>query len=137
MMHSLAAASLPQKALTHYLSKQGYGRHLRQVRARYIKQVRYVSEMITAHFPVETKINFPEGGFVIWVELPKQVSALRLYDAAIQKNISIGAGPLFSANKKYENCIRLNCALPIDEKLQNALIILSQLVNEQMESPTS
>jgi len=132
VMHSLAAASLPQKALTHFLSKQGYGKHLRQVRAKYQKQVRYVSDVITAHFPVETKISQPEGGFVIWVELPKQVCALQLYEAAIQQGISIGAGPLFSANKRFENCIRLNCALPINEKLRTSLLILSQLVAEQM-----
>lgn len=132
MMHSLAAPSLPQRVLTHFLSKQGYGKHLRQVREKYRKQILYFSDMIRKYFPIETRISQPEGGFVLWVEFPKQVSALRLYEAAIRKNISIGTGPIFSANKKFENCIRLNCAIPIDKKLDAALITLSQLVSEQM-----
>jgi DNA-binding transcriptional MocR family regulator len=132
IMHSLAAPSLPQKALALFLNKHRFDHHLRLSRSQYRKQVEYVSEMIEAYFPQPTKVTKPRGGFVIWAELPETVNTLRLYDRAIREKISIGPGPLFSANKQYGNCIRLNCALPIDSKLDRAIKKLARLVHEEM-----
>ncbi len=61
-------------------------------------------------FPEGTKVTRPTGGFVLWVELPEYVDSLRLYRLALCAGVTIAPGPMFSAQGKYKNFVRLNAA---------------------------
>ena len=45
---------------------------------------------------------------MLWLELPGTVDALRLHQLALEKRISIAPGPIFSAQRRYKNFIRVN-----------------------------
>lgn len=126
---TMATATLPQQAIAAFLARGGYDRYLRNVRAQYAQRVERTIHAIAKYFPEGTRSTHPEGGFVLWVELPEPVSALELHARALEKNISIAPGPLFSARGKYQNCIRLNCAQPWDDKLEWALLTLGRLTH--------
>jgi len=65
--------------------------------------------------------------------LPKAINSLSLYESALEKSISIAPGPMFSATKKYKNCIRLNCALPWNTRLEWALMMIGELAKNQLK----
>jgi len=123
---SLAAPTLPQMALAHYLEQGGYNRHIRQTRDSYAEQVHLMVEMVLDHFPEGTRVTHPMGGFVIWVELPVGIDTTQLYHEVLPLGISITPGTLFSAVGKYTRCLRLNCALKWDERTVWALMTLGQ-----------
>ena len=79
------------------------------------------------HFPGGTKISRPKGGHVLWVQMPERVDALALYERAIEKNISIAPGPLFSTKGLYKNFIRLNATF-YEEGQEGAIRTLGHLV---------
>jgi len=83
---------------------------------------------VAESFPPETKLTRPAGGFVLWIELPKRVSALKLHEDALQQKISIAPGPMFSAKQGFENFIRLNCGHPWSPTLERAIGVLGQMV---------
>ncbi len=128
--NTLATASLPQRAIAEFLAKGGYDRYLRKIRAQYAQQVDRVIHAIAKYFPAGTRATQPAGGFVTWVELPARVDALELHAQALVKKISIAPGPLFSAQCKYRNFIRINCAQPWDERFDWALLTLGRMVGE-------
>jgi hypothetical protein len=72
----------------------------------------------------------PPGGQVLWIELPSSVDSLDLYQKAIQKNISVAPGPIFSAKNNYRNFIRLNCGVLWSGEIEKALITLGQTASE-------
>jgi DNA-binding transcriptional MocR family regulator len=72
-------------------------------------------------------VTRPTGGFLLWVELPEAINALELYRQAMQHQISIVPGLIFSATQKYPNCIRLNCGNPGSEEIDQAIATLGQL----------
>lgn len=123
-----AAPSYAQRALAHFLAEGQLERYLRGIRGRYQANVARAIEAIIRHFPAEVRISHPRGGFVIWVELPEDVDALQLHEAALAEGVSIAPGPIFSPSQKYRNCIRLNCAQPWGEVLEPALARIGALV---------
>jgi len=125
---NLATPALPQLAIADFLSKGLYDRYLKRVREQYQTQVSRVTHFIGQNFPSDTKITQPLGGFVVWVELPRKNKSILIYKAAIEKNISIAPGPIFSASGRYENFIRISCAQPWDKKMENGLKVLGNLV---------
>ena len=128
---SVATATLPQLAIADFLANGGYDRYLRRVRKIYAEQVHRVTEAIGKFFPEGTRVTRPSGGYVLWVELPKGVDSLWLHEKALKEKISIAPGPIFSAQKKYRNFIRLNCAYPWSDRIERAIIVLGRLAAEK------
>ena len=91
-------------------------------------QIRRMSEAVAECFPADMKITRPAGGFVLWIELPKKVSALELHERALAEKISIAPGPMFSAKQSFPNFIRLNCGHPWTERSEQAVATLGHLV---------
>lgn len=124
---NLATATAPQLAVAELLERGGYDRYLRQARQQYAGSVARMSRAVERYFPEGTRLTQPQGGFVLWVEFPGRVDAQLLCEQALAHGISVAPGPIFSATRKYRNCIRLNCAQPWDERLERAIARLGQL----------
>jgi DNA-binding transcriptional MocR family regulator len=123
---TLGTSVPPQAAIAHYLRHHAYERHLRRLRAALSDGVNRMSEAITKHFPQDTRLTRPRGGYVLWVQLPPAVDAFALFDQAASRDIGIAPGPIFSARRDYRNFIRLNCSHPWSASLDRTLLWLGQ-----------
>ncbi|MBP0611426.1 2-aminoadipate aminotransferase, partial [Burkholderia sola] len=63
----------------------------------------------------------------LWVELPAQVDAMRLYQLALEQGITIGPGYMFSITDNYRNFIRLNYSSPWSPEIEQAVITVGKL----------
>lgn len=125
---SMATATLPQLTLAEYLASGRYDRHLARLRRTVESNLLRAQALIARHFPHDTRVSRPQGGFLLWVQMPPDCDSMRLYHAAMSEGISISPGPLFSPQEKYGNCFRLSVALPWDSRVENALIRIGELV---------
>jgi len=129
---TLATPTLFQMAIADYLATGGYDHHLRKVRKLYAEQVAQMTQAVQRFLPDGTRTTRPQGGSILWVQLPGKVDALRIHDLAYERGISIAPGPMFSPNGKFRDFIRLNCGWAWDETFERALITLGQLVRDEM-----
>ncbi|MEN3943962.1 PLP-dependent aminotransferase family protein [Prosthecobacter sp. SYSU 5D2] len=129
---TLATATLPELAIAEFLANGGYDHYLRSARAFYSANVQRVGQAVAAAFPAGTKVTQPQGGFVLWVEMPAGVDALRLQDDALAHEINIAPGPMFSPTQGYPNCIRLSCGVLWTPRLQQAITTLGRLAQKQL-----
>ncbi|MCK9605787.1 MAG: PLP-dependent aminotransferase family protein [Methylomonas sp.] len=129
---NLATPTLAQLIVAEVLEHGGYDRYLRRARQQYRQAVERMTAAVGGYFPPGTRITQPQGGFLLWVELPGKVDAITLTQQALALGISIAPGPIFSATQKYRNFIRLNCAVDWDERLNKALVTLGQLVQKKL-----
>lgn len=129
-LNTLTTSSAPQVAIADYLRQDGYDRHLRRVRKLYRQQSRIMSAMVERFFPEGTRTSTPQGGYVLWVELPRHIDSMRLYRAALDIGITIGPGYMFSTRNAFSNFIRLNYSYPWTSLSEAALQRLGVLVTE-------
>lgn len=127
---SSASGSIPQLAITEFLRSGQYDRHLSRLRKAFRTQVEKARFMIARLFPQGTRISNPQGGFVVWVELPRNINCFDVYNNALQQNIGITPGMLFSATRKFKNYIRLNCGFPWNDETEQALEKLASIINK-------
>jgi len=128
--NTLATATLPQMAIAEFVKNGGYDHHLRSIRRTFAAQLQRMSQAIADSFPRGTKITRPAGGFVLWVELPKQVDSLKLHARALAENISIAPGPMFSAKEQFRNFIRISCGHPWSEWIERGVAVLGQIAKK-------
>ena len=67
---------------------------------------------------------------MLWIELPQGVEALRLHQLALEKRISIAPGPIFSAQRRYSNFIRVNFGHPWSKAMDDAVKTVGTLTAE-------
>ena len=89
-----------------------------------------MTDSVGQHFPPGTRATRPRGGFVLWIELPAGVDALKMYHMALERNIGMAPGPIFSATQMYANFIRLNGGYPWSARIEAALKTLGQLATQ-------
>lgn len=131
LMRTLAVAAPVQEGIADYLAKGGYDRHLRQLRHALSQQQISLASAVLRHFPLGTRATRPEGGYFMWVELPKGIDTLALQCEANALDISIAPGPMFSARAAFKNCVRLNYGHPWTPAFDTAVATLGRLANVQ------
>jgi DNA-binding transcriptional MocR family regulator len=123
---------LPELVCADILSQGVYERHLRQAREAYWQRYLRLVDLVSEHFPRVTKISRPQGGIVAWLELPKGVDTTELYHYCRDHNVLIAPGEMFSFNKQYRNCFRINYAPRWTTERENAIRRLGQWVTERV-----
>lgn len=127
---TLGAGAPPQLALADYLEKGAFDKHLRKLRHTLAAQQAMFVEAIGHYFPAGTHATRPDGGYLLWVELPLDVDALEVHRRALQLGISVAPGPIFSATRSFGHCLRLNYGHAWNDKTERALRSLGTLIDE-------
>lgn len=129
LMTTISPSIPAQAALADYLQQGGYDRHLRKLRETLEHQQQLMLNAIAKYFPKNTRVTRPNGGYFLWVELPEQVDSLQLFSMALAQGISIAPGPIFSATRRFRNCIRLNYGYAWTKEIDEAMSVLGKLIN--------
>lgn len=132
LTNTLGTPVVLQKTVSDFLRNGGYDHHLRSIRRAYQNQLHFFSQAILCYFPEGTRLSRPQGGFVLWVELPPGVDTLRLHRDALKLHINTAPGALFSVKDRYRNCLRMNCGLPWNEGVESAVRTLGELARKQL-----
>jgi 2-aminoadipate transaminase len=125
-MHS---ATLCEVAFRKYLETGDLDTHLNYLKALNQRRRKIAREIIRQHFPKEANVWIPEGGFLLWVELPQHIDVEAAYQAALRKNVAFSRGAAFftTADAKV-NSMRLNCSRPTADELLQGLETLGGIL---------
>jgi DNA-binding transcriptional MocR family regulator len=121
-----STSTLPQMGIAEFIAQGGYERHLRKMRIQYEKSRDVMISWIEKYFPEQTRISYPQGGFLLWVELPFDLDTVELNSRTMQRGVSLAPGVLFSATGKYRNCMRLNFTEQPSAKNENAVKTIAE-----------
>ncbi|WP_048305826.1 PLP-dependent aminotransferase family protein [Halomonas sp. PR-M31] len=127
-----ASATLPQLAVAEFIAKGHYAHHLREMIRQYQRHRDILLGWVEQHFPAGTGVSYPQGGFLLWLELPGDVDCVRLNERLAVSNIRIAPGSLFSASGKYRHCLRLNYALSLTPTVAVAVRKVGETVTQMM-----
>ena len=130
---TMSTPEMLQLTLAQFLEGGGYDHHLRRLRRACVDQVHAMFDAVCRHFPPEAKVSLPQGGYVLWVELPQQVDTVRLLQVALAEGISFAPGVLFSSTPgQYAHCLRLSAGGRWRPEVAQVLARLGQLIQQHM-----
>ncbi|PVZ19802.1 MULTISPECIES: GntR family transcriptional regulator MpaR [unclassified Pseudomonas] len=128
LMTTISPSVPIQAAIADYLQHGGFDRHLRKLRQALEQQQQAMLAAAARHFPQGTRVTRPAGGYFLWFEFPEQVDSLKLFELALAQGISLAPGPIFSAQRAFRNCARLNHGHPWGPSSEGAMELLGQIV---------
>ncbi|WP_017445421.1 PLP-dependent aminotransferase family protein [Gayadomonas joobiniege] len=119
MLMQLSGSDSVQQGLASFMAEGFYRRHLSQYNKQLLNQRNNLINALNAHWNFSFKYTIPEGGLCIWVELAPDKNSVELYKQALQQNIVLTPGDLFSISDTYKHFVRLSFASDYkDERLQ-------------------
>jgi len=132
LYHSVSSVALTQEAIGNFLETGRYEHHLRKLRRTlHANSLQYL-RVIGDSFPEGTRVSRPEGGFLLWVELPTAVDTVKLYELALRHRISVAPGRMFTLQQQYTNCLRLSYGLLWDDRVERALTTVGKLAKKMV-----
>jgi DNA-binding transcriptional MocR family regulator len=130
LMTTLSACIPAQAGIADYLQHGGYDKHLRSLRSSLQSQLEQMETALHKWLPSTVRWVRPTGGYLLWLQLPQSVKAMELHGLASARGISIAPGPIFSATHGFQDCIRLNFGHPWDNRFENAVRALAQILDD-------
>ncbi|MFH3854999.1 PLP-dependent aminotransferase family protein, partial [Acinetobacter baumannii] len=76
----------------------------------------------------------PEGGYALWIQLPKSVDSLALYYTAQAQGITVVPGHVFGEDERYRHFIRLNAGHELTANVRQAIKNLADWSRQQMQT---
>jgi DNA-binding transcriptional MocR family regulator len=128
---NIATPLVPQHALAEFMALGKYDPHLRRIRREYARCMTSLTQAVGRHFPPGIRLTRPEGGFLLWIQLPAPTDALSVYRHARESGIAIAPGSIFSVGGLYRDFIRLNAANWTPE-MEGAVRRLGEIIAEEV-----
>ena len=121
---------LASMAIFEYLSKQkqeyvdGVAISLKMKRDA---MIRALSEF----FPPSCSWTEPNGGMMIWVELPKNANTWDVLDAAVERGVKYNPGSIFRADRSASNKLRLTYSQNTTTEIEEGIAILADVFENE------
>ena len=127
---SVATATPTQMAMARYLASGAYHRHLKRLRPAVKSMMENMHALVGRHFPPGTRATRPEGGSVIWVELPGKADGTEFMQQALARGVSVAPGAIFSSQGCFRSFVRLSCCVPPGPELTGAVTTLGAIASD-------
>ena len=127
-MSSTVGVAVPsQLAVLEFLQHGGYENHLRTLRKALAARCELTLRCLDAFMPEGSRFTRPQGGYFTWVELPGGVDALDLHRMALERQVCIAPGRIFSPDQQFKQFVRINYGHPEPDAMPDALRTLGEL----------
>ncbi|MDO6673155.1 PLP-dependent aminotransferase family protein [Cobetia amphilecti] len=127
LKRALGVPTLIQCSVADFIDSGAYASHLKRTRHQLRQHKAHYLNVLSEHLPVGSRVTQPDGGLVLWIEVPG-LDAKALGKAAEQVRLDIRIGPWFTESSRYRNCLRLNIGLAPDEMIEKELARLMKLI---------
>lgn len=122
-----------QLGFADLIHSRAYREHLSQLRPKLMRQVdAYRQYIIQAFHGIDLRLNQPQGGYSLWLQLPSKIQSLKMYYFAQHAGINIVPGIVFGEDQRYANCIRLNAGHELSQDIQQAIQVLADWVRQEL-----
>ncbi len=122
-------ATLTQFAIADFIQTGAYSRHIKRVRYQLTQNKQNYIHYLTEQLPDGSRISQPDGGLVLWIQVP-QLNTNLLSKTASQVGLDIRTGNLFTESQRYQDCLRINIGFAFNDEIRTNLDTLLTLIDE-------
>jgi 2-aminoadipate transaminase len=133
----LGSPPLMQGIALSLLKTGEYDAHLKKAREHYKVRRDTVVESLKKNMPDGVTWTKPDGGYHMWVELPKGYSSIALFLYAIERGVAFSPGPLQDLDHRFINAFKLSYTGVTPEQIKTGIQALGEAVKELLKGPPS
>jgi DNA-binding transcriptional MocR family regulator len=106
--------------------------YIEQLRAIYKKRRDYTLAAIEKYLPKEATFVKPQGGFYLWIKMPKGVDEVELFKKVIERGAVFVLGSVFHPHAEKNGRIRVSYCNTPEEQIDRGIKIIGEAMKEMM-----
>ncbi len=130
----LHTSHFTQAIIHRYLVDNDVDALINSITRAYGAQCQAMLDAIESEFPASVRHTRPEGGMFLWAELPQGMTALELFDHAIENKVIFVPGDPFFIGQTGTRSLRLNFSSVDIDTIRRGIKLLGNSINELIES---
>lgn len=127
---SCSSSNMNQITLFEFVRSGDYERYLTQLRSVLLTNKTRMLNLLQQLLGKNIRISDPKGGCVLWLELDKTINSAVVFQLALDQNISVSPGTLFSPSNRYQHCLRLSYGLPWNDQVEAGIKVLAEIIQK-------
>ena len=129
------SGSLEQMVLAEYCGAH-FTEHVPVLRRALRKKLTTLTDALAEQFGTAAEFDDPKGGIFLWVKLPDNVDAQKLYQAALKQGVAINPGPDWSTDAGHSKSrMRLCFASPSHDEIRQGIALLADVCRKEFGVP--
>lgn len=126
----LHTCNFTQYVIADYLRHHDINAHIGKIIAAYGSQCRAMLAAIEDRFPKNVTCTRPDGGMFLWGKLPPSMSALKLFDKAVERKVVFVPGEPFYTREMQTSTFRLNFSCVDELAIEDGIGRLAEAISD-------
>ena len=131
ILQGMSTEPIAEKSIPTF--KKFLNQHVATIKECYRKRRDVMIQTMEREFPPEAKFTHPNGGLFTWVELPDYINTNEMAKQCLARNVAYVPGDGFFPDAGHNNCIRLNYSCMPEEKIEQGMTILGEVIKENIK----
>jgi DNA-binding transcriptional MocR family regulator len=123
----ITTSPLLQAGLAQFLSEGSYDRHLRNAVRVVEQRLAAAEKALAAHLPRGAHCAAPEGGYLLWVNLPDAIDSAALLADAKRAGVLYAPGQIFFPDERRSSACRLSLAQATPGEIERGVRLIGQV----------
>lgn len=129
----LHTSAFDQAIIDRYMDEYSLDEHVREINKLYKHRRDLLLNTMKETFTDGTTWTHPEGGLFLWLTFPEGVSARKVFDKCIEKNVAGVLGEFFYPNAKNDRHMRINYSNMPDDRIVEGVRRMAEALKEIKE----
>jgi 2-aminoadipate transaminase len=129
----LCGSNFAQVTAERYFKGTRWRRTLQTLTSTYAERRDAMIAALEEHFPAEARWTKPDGGFFVWVELPRYVDCDAMLAEAVERGVTYAPGDGFYPDGRGKNCMRLAFCYAEPAAIDEGIRRLAEVVEDRLE----
>jgi len=129
----LCPSAFSQMMISEYLSNNDWKAQIDVFRGEY-RQRRDAAQAAMKEFLPDLTTTNPDGGFYLWVDLPKSINSKTMLPRAVENLVAYTPGTAFYGNGTGHEYLRISYSYPTPENIRVGVQRLAKTINEELST---
>lgn len=129
----LHTSAFDQAIIDRYMDEYSLDEHVAEINKLYKHRRDLLLKTMEETFTDGTTWTRPEGGLFLWLTFPEGVSARKVFDKCIEKNVAGVLGEFFYPNIKNDRHMRINYSNMPDDRIVEGVRRMAEALKEIKE----
>ena len=123
-----------QMMVNKYLEEFDFDAHVKKGCELYGHKCALMLDCMDKYFPKTVTYTRPEGGIFLWCTMPEGTDSQEVFKLALEKNVAFVPGNTCMVDiDKKSNCFRLNYSTMPDDKIEEGIKILGDILKDYLK----
>lgn len=129
----LHTSAFDQAIVNKYMDEYSLDEHIKEINALYKKRRDVIISAMEKYFTDGTTWTHPEGGLFLWLTFPAGISARKVFDKCIEKQVAGVLGEFFYPNGNNDHHMRINYSNMPEDRIIEGIKRMAQALQEVKE----